>query len=112
LVKNSAGKTPKAPVGYTPEARRLWHRVLHGWDLDAAALAILDTACRGLMRVRQAQTLLATDGIVVKDRFGQDKAHPAAAIEHAAAQTMLRNLRALNLDLEPLNDRSGRPPGD
>jgi phage terminase small subunit len=104
-------KPARPPVGYTPEARKLWRRVLEGWDLDPAALAILDSACRALMRVREAQDLIAAGGLMVKDRFGQDKPHPATTVEHNAKQTLLRNLRALNLDLEPLNPRPGRPPG-
>jgi phage terminase small subunit len=111
-MKNSHRDAPiRPPVGYTPEARKLWRQVLAGWDLDPPALTILDTACRGLMRVREAQALLERDGIVVKDRFGQEKPHPAVAIERDAKLTLLRNLKALNLDLEPLHDRPGRPPG-
>jgi phage terminase small subunit len=113
-VKNSPGRTaPRkaAPKGYSAEARRLWRDVLDGWTLDPPALTLLDSACRALMRVRQARDLLVTGAIVVKDRFGQDREHPAVSIENAAKQTLLRNLRALNLDLEPLHDRPGRPGG-
>jgi hypothetical protein len=59
----------------------------------------------------KARRLLDRDGLVVSDRFGQQKPHPAAAIERDSKQTLLRNLRALNLDLEPLHDRPGRPGG-
>jgi phage terminase small subunit len=102
---------PKPPKGYSGEARRLWRHVVASWGLDPAAIAILDQACRALMRVRQAQRLVDAAGIVVKDRFGQDKPHPGMMIELTAQQTMLTNLRALNLDLEPLHDGPGRPPG-
>jgi phage terminase small subunit len=117
-VKNSAatngaanGAPTHAPADYSAEARRLWSGVLEGWSLEPPALAILDSACRALMRVRQAQGLLKKHGIVVRDRFGQPKEHPAVAIERDGKQTLLRNLRALNLDLEPLHDRPGRPAG-
>jgi phage terminase small subunit len=89
----------------------LWLDVLEGWELDPPARVLLDSACRALQRVREAQRLLARDGLVVTDRFGQPKAHPAAAVERDAKQTLLKNLRALNLDLEPLRDTPGRPPG-
>jgi phage terminase small subunit len=98
------------PRGYSAEARRLFTDVTTEWELDAPALAMLDSACRALMRVRQAQRLLTRDGLVVKDRFKQQKPHPAATIERDAKMTLLRNLKALNLDLEPLHDRPGRPP--
>jgi phage terminase small subunit len=109
-MKNLAADRP-APQGYTTEARRLWRQVVQGWALDPPALVILDSACRALMRVRQAQELLGRDGIVMTDRFGQPKPHPAVLVERDSKQTLLRNIRALNLDLEPLRDRPGRPPG-
>jgi phage terminase small subunit len=108
-VKNSAASKP--PTGYTPEARRFWRQVLAGWDLDPPSLVILDSACRALVRVRQAQELIVKEGLISKDRFGQAKAHPAVQIERDSKQTLLRNLRALSLDLEPLHDRPGRPGG-
>jgi phage terminase small subunit len=101
----------RPPRGYTTEARHLWQQVTADWTLDPPALTILDCACRALERVREAQALLRRDGLMTTDRFGQTKAHPAAAIERDAKQTLLRNLRALNLDLEPLHDRPGRPGG-
>ncbi len=108
---NGNGNQPLPPPGYTPEARRLWDQVLEGWDLDPPALVILDSACRALMRARQAQVLVAKKGLIVRDRFGQHKPHPAIAIERDSRHALLRNLRALNLDLEPLHDRPGRPAG-
>jgi phage terminase small subunit len=109
-LKKSPDK-PKPMKGYTAEARRLWDQVLDGWDLDAPALALLDSACQALMRIRQAQATIAKQGPFFTDRFGQPKQHPAVLTERDAKQTLLRNLRALNLDLEPLHDRPGRPGG-
>ena len=111
MKNSSAPKPPSPPSDYTAEARDLWRKVLEGWTLDAPALAILDSACRARMRVRQAQELIAKEGLISKDRFGQSKPHPAVLIERDSKQTLLRNLRALNLDLEPLHDRPGRPGG-
>jgi P27 family predicted phage terminase small subunit len=108
---NGHRMSEKPPRDYSPEAKRVWRELMENWNLDPAARPLLDTVCRALMRVREAQQLLARDGLVVRDRFGQAKPHPAAAIERDAQQTLLRNLRALNLDLEPLHDRPGRPGG-
>jgi len=100
----------KRPTGYSPEARRLWDQVVSGWALDAPALPILDQVCRALMRIRQAQATLAGDGITIQDRFSVIKAHPCVAIERDAQSTFLRAIKALNLDLEPLQAGVGRPP--
>ena len=51
-----------------------------------------------LDRVREAQAILKREGIVVKDRFGQARTHPAVAIERDARGAMLRAIRACGLD--------------
>ena len=102
---------PDAPRDYTPEAKDLWAAVCSGWTLDAPAVAILDTGIRARMRMREAQVLLKNEGLVMIDRFNQAKPHPATVIERDAGMTFLRCMKALNLDLEPLHDRPGRPPG-
>ncbi len=61
--------------------------------------------------MRQAQTMLAKDGAVVLDRFGQMKSHPATVTERDSRAQMLMALRQLNLDLEPRNAHPGRPSG-
>jgi P27 family predicted phage terminase small subunit len=111
-MKNSPAPKPKLPGPprhLSREAKRWWGRVVQVWVLDDAALLILESALEAFDRMREAQELLKAEGLVVKDRFGQQKAHPAAAVERDAKATMLRHLKALALDLEPLGDRPGRP---
>jgi hypothetical protein len=67
---------------------------------------LLDKTSEALDRMRAAQTLLKRDGLVLKGR-----AHPASVIERDARLAMLRAVRQLGLDLEPVRDQPGRPPG-
>ncbi len=60
-------------------------------------------ACQALDRLRQAQAILSRDGIVVRDRWGQLKSHPASTIEREARSGLLMALKAMNLDLESLD---------
>jgi hypothetical protein len=48
---------------------------------------------------------------VLTSPHGLRKAHPAIAIERDARIALLAALRALKLDLEPLEPRVGRPGG-
>lgn len=110
-MKNSDNKKFKPPRGLSTEAKRWWNRVVAEWSLDDVALLLLQGACECLDRMREAQAALKKEGLVVKDRFGQPKQNPNLLTERDAKQGLLRHIKALNLDLEPLNDRPGRPPG-
>jgi hypothetical protein len=94
------------PTHLSAEARVWWGKFVDGWRLDDAALLILQTALEAFDRMRGAQKVLKHDGLTVKGRT-----HPCATIERDARLAMLRALRSLNLDMEPLHDRVGRPAG-
>lgn len=102
---------PPPPRGYTAAERKLWRDAHVGWDLDPLAVPILDSGLRQHKLWRKAERLMELEGIVIRDRFGQSKPHPASTIARDAHAGFLRAMKALNLDLEPLHDRPGRPPG-
>jgi hypothetical protein len=62
-------------------------------------------------RMRAAQKCIGKDGATIEDRFGQLRAHPLLAVERDARASFLAGMRSMNLDLEPLRDRAGRPGG-
>jgi hypothetical protein len=99
-------RTDKAPRHLSAEARDMWARFVDDWDLDGAALLILQTALESFDRMRSAQRLIAKNGLVKAGR-----ANAAVVIERDSRLSMLRALRQLNLDLEPLRDGPGRPGG-
>ncbi|MBU5635493.1 phage terminase small subunit P27 family [Geomonas sp. Red69] len=102
----------KAPKHLSKEARNLWDRLLKEYDIgDEAGLLILQTGLEAFDRMRDAQAVIAKEGLTVKDRFDQPKAHPLTTVERDSRAAMLAALKALNLDLEPLQDRAGRPAG-
>ena len=93
------------------EARRLKKKIVEEYDIDdAAGLRILETACEAFDRMRQAQKVIQADGMTVKDRWNQIKAHPLCSVERDARAQFLAALKALNLDVEPVKG-IGRPPG-
>lgn len=78
---------------------------------DQAGLLLLQTALEAFDRMKAAQERINADGEAVTDRFGQIKPHPLLPAERDARAQMLAALKQLNLDLEPLRDRPGRPGG-
>lgn len=90
----------------------LWKGLVSEYAIaDAAGLKLVQTAAECADRMAAAQDALASDGTFVRDRYGQVKVHPAAALEKDARAGLLAALKQLNLDLEPLRDGPGRPPG-
>jgi phage terminase small subunit len=78
---------------------------------DGAGLLLLQTALEAFDRMNQARDLITKYGAVTTDRFSQLRPNPATTIERDSRAAMLSALKALNLDLEPLRDAAGRPPG-
>jgi P27 family predicted phage terminase small subunit len=100
------------PRGLSTEAKAWWKRLAGEFQIDDdAGLLLLQTAMEAFDRMRLAQEAISDDGLTVLDRFGQRKAHPLLPAERDSRAQMLAALRALNLDVEPLHDRPGRPAG-
>lgn len=104
--------TPKTPPGLSPAAATWWRKLTSEYQVDdAAGLLILQTAMEAFDRMHQARALIDKHGAVTLDRFGQLRPNPATTIERDTRAAMLAALKSLNLDLEPLRDAAGRPPG-
>jgi len=102
---------PKAPAGLSHEARKLFRETSEQYSIDdAPSLVLLGNACRALDRLRFAEAIVKKEGAIYLDRFGQPKAHPAAARVDAENLTLQRSLRELGINLSPLPS-SSRPPG-
>lgn len=111
VTKKPAPSLPPPPEHLSEEAAGWWNRFVSGWDMDEAALLILEGALEAFDRMREAQRVIAVESITVKDRFGQVKQHPATLVERDSRAALLRGLKSLGLDLEPINNGPGRPGG-
>ena len=107
-MKNS--KRP--PVHLSKEAKAIWKDLLAEYGIDdVAGLRILRVALESFDRAQSARVSIDRIGLLVKDKFGQVKPHPLLPIERDSRAAFLAGLKALNLDLEPLRDKPGRPGG-
>lgn len=103
---------PTVPKHLSKEGKSLWNRLQLEYEItDEAGFLILQTAMEAHDRMKECQTIIKKEGMQVKDRFGQHKAHPLTTVERDSRSAMMAALKALNLDLEPLNDKPGRPAG-
>lgn len=101
----------KPPEHLSPAAAGWWRRILDDYDLDDAGRLILQVALEAHDRMVEAQETIRREGAIIRDRFGVPKQHPATYVERDSRTAMLAALRQLHLDVEPLHDGPGRPPG-
>ncbi len=102
----------KVPKHLSKEAKSVWEKLMKEYDIaDEAGLLILQTGLEAFGRMRDAQAVIDKEGLVVRDRWQQPKAHPLTTVERDSRAAMLAALKALNLDLEVLNEKPGRPAG-
>ena len=94
------------------EAQREARRLIDEYGVsDSGGLVLIKTFADAFSMELNAQDILNLEGLTVNDRFGQVKAHPLCSVLRDARAQKMASLKALNLDLEPVRDRPGRPGG-
>jgi phage terminase small subunit len=110
-VVASADALPAPPAHLGVSGLELWRSIQASYALDdPGGLALLAVACEASDRVASCRKQLDEEGEVITVR-GLPRAHPAAAIERDARAAMIRAIKELHLDIEPLRDKPGRPSG-
>jgi hypothetical protein len=108
-MKNS-GQVGRKPL--SAEAAKLKRDFLDHWDLtDPSGVAILNELCACFDRLADAKNLLAKNGHITVDRFGQQKLSPAAMAVNFETANYIRWTKALGLEVEGQDNRPGRPDG-
>jgi len=101
-----------APKHLSIAARKWWDAIQGEYAIhDNGGRLLLQTALEAFDRMKSAAERIDRDGAAVEDRFNQVKPHPLLPAERDARAQMLAALKQLNLDIEPLRDKPGRPPG-
>lgn len=92
----------RPPKHLSSIARKLWRDTCASHTvIDPNQFALLRAACESFDRANEAREILAREGLTVTDRFGQQKAHPCAAVERDAKASMIAAFRALNFAPPP-----------
>lgn len=100
---------PRPPAGLKRAGTAFWRAVVGEFVLDSPMLHVLAECCRERDRCHAADAILARDGLVVKGPDGRRYPHPCVTVARDARAGFARMVRMLKLDVEPLQDRPGRP---
>jgi len=120
--------TIHAPPHLSEEASEIYQGIVSEYGInDIAGLRILQVALEAYDRAQSCRVEIEKDGMILDDddgfqnrtgslfdsgkKTGKRKPHPLLPIERDSRAAFLAGLKALNLDLEPLRDKPGRPPG-
>ena len=105
-------KSKSAPSHLSKEAKKIFKDLCAEYGIDdVAGLRILRVALEAFDRAQAAREAIEKDGMTVTDKFNQVKPHPLLPVERDSRAAFLAGLKHLNLDLEPLKSRPGRPEG-
>jgi hypothetical protein len=106
-----AGPTrPVPPTHLGEDGRQLWLGVQAEYSIDdPAGLELLRQAAECADRIASVRKQIDEQGELLSIR-GVPRVHPLCQVERDQRAALVRCLRNLNLDLEPLKAR-GRPPG-
>ena len=78
-------KAMPVPATLSSAAANVWRDTTPGL-LPGADPAVIEAYCTQVARMRDAQSRIDTEGLIVGDAKGQPVPHPALAIEKAAAE--------------------------
>ena len=110
-VVTSDGGLPDPPGHLGDAGLELWQSIQRSYQIDdPGGLALLRVAAEAADRAASCRVQLDQQGEVIVIK-GVPRAHPAAAIERDARAALIRALKELRLDVEPLRDWPGRPAG-
>ena len=101
----------RAPAGLSEEAKAIYQRIVEAYEVDhddPAGLLLLGSALEAFDDMRKAQAIIDQEGITIKDRWGQQRQHPATLVLRDSRNLMLRCLKQLNLDVMPGSPLGGR----
>jgi hypothetical protein len=110
VVKSTRG-TAAAPAHLGAAGRELWVSIQASYEItDPGGKQLLQTAAEAADRIASVRTQIDEQGELLTIR-GIPRVHPLCAVERDARAALIRALKELHLDLEPLRDKPGRPAG-
>lgn len=99
---------PRVPPHLRPGTKRWYRNLVNEFEFEAWHERLLQLAAESWDRSALAREVLEKEGLVFTDRHGAIRARPEVGIARDAANTYMRAMRELALDIAPPD--SSRPP--
>jgi hypothetical protein len=104
--------SPIPPATLTKPSATLWSQLVIEYDLrsDVTGLLLLEAALIARDRALAADKALSKEGLTVKGAAGRTLAHPCIAVSRDSWVAFNRSMRALGLEITPVESSISRPP--
>ena len=110
---NRAGPAPGPPESLKRHGRALWNQIQSEYEIrDGGGIEMLRQACAAADRAEDCAKKIEREGLTVTNARGTPHDHPLVKHELAARAFVVKTLRALGLNVEPLRRGPGRPPAN
>jgi hypothetical protein len=104
-------RPPEPPEHLSADGLALWRGIQEEYGIDdSAGLELLRQAAECADRIASVRQQIDETGELLTIR-GIPRVNPLCAVERDQRAALVRCIRHLNLDLEPLHSRPGRPAG-
>jgi P27 family predicted phage terminase small subunit len=92
-------KKQTVPKHLTRESSAWYKKIIDEYGItDTGGLLLLQTACESFDRMKEAQKLIAVEGITILDFRGTPRIHPANAVERDSRSALISAIKTLGLD--------------
>jgi len=98
-MKINKPKESPAPPHLKPRSKAFWKSLCSTYVFEAHDLERLRIVCEALDTIDACEESMRTDGLLVLDRYGCKRTHPAFATARDARALVLRGLRELAVDV-------------
>ena len=99
------------PRKFGPRGNELWTAITSEYRVDdSGGIEMLMQACLAADRVEALAEQISRDGEVIRTKGGM-QSHPGLKDEIALRAFIVRTIRAMGLNYEPVRSAPGRPPG-
>ena len=104
--------TASPPEHLSARSTAFWEAVVTAYVIDdPPALELLRRACEASDRADQARAELDRDGVTITTRHGEQRVHPAVAVERDARNAVRVLLRELRIVDPPADQQAPRLGG-
>ena len=90
-------KVSNKKTALSAEAKRWRDRLTAGNKLKPTEELLIEVTSAAYDRLQGARAVLDRDGLTVRDRFDQVRAHPATSVESTARQQIIDSLKQLGI---------------